>query len=364
MEIIAQDGHLWVAHQCNLSLKECNCDPMPRYDDAARVAAQIGVNLEKADWRGHKPQNRGFLQQYNAFLAAESGRRVLRNLDESPLSHEQSQRAWEALRLDDRTHRHTEKNQESSDTSNGLNTRIRLRTIDSGSCLNKGFDSEFDFEVCIFINDVVSRTDLVSSEEWSLARHITVGLVYTHTNVEVIVAIGETVLATILYEQVHQRLLQVTGQIGVALEILSALSWITRFGLDYNGRWKYPVVEFEDAAHSLGLTIGAAAVLEFKDTTNTHGSAKVKPQCSSRWMPWSFVQKLLEMLPVREGFIDLRDGAMQSKVRPGLRQHFAFLCPLCWKANRPSSCSRANFVKPLRLLKYLEPCGDYTIFKP
>ncbi|KAI0551746.1 hypothetical protein F4679DRAFT_123638 [Xylaria curta] len=340
---------------------------MPRYVDAARVAAQIGVDLEKADWRGYKPQNRGLLGQYNAFLAAESGRPLVKDLDERPLSHEQSQRAWAALRLDEPTHRHTERNEASTGSSNNLNTRIRLRTVDSGShwkkYLGSDFDSELDMGMCIFINDIVSRAGLTSSEEWSSVHHITVGLVYTHTNVEVIVAIEETVLATVLYEQVHQRLLQITGQIGVAQEILSAITWAGRLTSD-NRTWQYYMVEFEDAQHVLMLTIGAAALLEFKDTFNTHGSAKVKPQCSSRWMPWSFVQRLLALLPVREGFVDLRDGGMQSAVRPVLTQHLRFLCPQCWKTGNPSLCGRADLVKPLRLLKYSEPCIDYTIVTP
>ncbi|KAJ3562297.1 hypothetical protein NPX13_g8616 [Xylaria arbuscula] len=282
---------------------------MPRYDDAARVAAQIGIDLKRADWRGYKPQERGLLNQYNALLAAESGRRVLRDLDERPLSYKQSQRAWKALRLDARTHKQGEKSQASSDTSKNLNTRIRLRYINSRSSWNKNLDLEFDIEMCIFINGVISSAELVSSEEWSLQRYVTVGFVYTHTNLEVIVSIGETVLATILYEQAHQKLLQVTGQLGVALEILSALNWARLLGFSNdNFSLDQAMQEFEDVEHVLMMTIGAAAALEFKDTFDTHGSAKVKPQCSSRWMPGDFALKLLAMLPVREGFVDLRDG--------------------------------------------------------
>ncbi|KAI1170927.1 hypothetical protein F4777DRAFT_89224 [Nemania sp. FL0916] len=362
METISQHHHRLVAHQCNLPLSECRCDPMPRYADAACVAAMIGIYLKKADWRGYKPSRLPELRLYKACLAAGSARALLKGLDERPVSREQNNRVWADLWSRKTTNWRTERVLSLPSASDDLNTWVHFQTSRLGIFCDKDTDEQVNIKTSVFINDAVSATDSASSEEWTLARHITVGLVYTLTNIEVIVAIGDRVLAAVLYDQAHQTILQSIGQIGIALEIVSMLRHIlihSELSKDIPKPYGFRE-KFEEAWDSLTLTIGAAAFLGFEGTLYKHGSARVKPQCCMRWMPEMFSQRLLALLPHREGFVDLRDGDMQSAVRPVLTQHLPLLCPQCWKTGRPSAFSRAEFIKPLRLLKCLNKHGDYT----
>ena len=103
METAVKTGNRWHLHQCASALWECKCDPMPRHEDVAFSAADLGMSLDKPDWHGtpsylYQKQRLG---QYRAFEAAASGRAVLRDLKERPLPPAESQRAWATLGLEE-----------------------------------------------------------------------------------------------------------------------------------------------------------------------------------------------------------------------------------------------------------------------
>lgn len=103
METAVKTGKRWQIHQCASAIWECKCDPMPHCEDIASSAADLGISLDKADWQGSPSylyQERT-LQKYKALQAVASGRAVLRDLEERPLSPAESQRAWATLRLDE-----------------------------------------------------------------------------------------------------------------------------------------------------------------------------------------------------------------------------------------------------------------------
>ncbi|KAG6357783.1 hypothetical protein INS49_013662 [Diaporthe citri] len=355
METAVKKGNRWRVHQCASALWECNCDPMPYYEDAASSAADLGISLDKADWHGspsYMYQERT-LQKYKAFVEAASGRAVLRDLKERPLTPAESQRAWATLRLDEVTEAsaNSEAARAEREASWGKERvlpgaektpRTRVRLVSQ----MKRMDATT--ETCIFTSSIADSEDGGddAAEKWTLVRELTIGIVQEKRETEVVVAVGETMLATMSYEEGSHRLLRCTGRVGLALELLTVVGGISR-EISYDSVTYLWVKEFEQVRDILAWSIGIAAVTEFKAAG---AGGKIKPSGSGGWMPREMFKATLALLPVREGFVDLKEGGMQAAVRPVSYKHGPLLCPLCWDTGELSRHSQACFVQPRRLV--------------
>lgn len=338
---------------------------MPHHEDAASSAADLGISLDKADWHGsprHMYQERT-LQKYRAFAEATSGRAVLRDLEERPLSPAESQRAWATLRLDEaveafadskraRAKHEGRRGKEPVLPGAEKTPRTRVRLVSQ----MKRMDATT--RTCIFtssIADCESGGD-DATEKWTLVREVTIGIVQEKRETQVIVAVGETMLATMSYEEGSHRLLRCTGRVGLALELFTVVGGISR-EVSYDSLTYLWVKEFEQVRDILAWSIGIAAVTEFKAAGS---GKKIKPSGSGGWMPREIFKAALALLPVREGFVDLKDGGMQAAVRPVSYKHGPLLCPLCWDTGEPNRHSQADLVQPRRLVGSSDRAEQYT----
>ena len=338
---------------------------MPRHENAAASAADLGISLNKADWHGtpnYLYQERT-LRMYRAFAAAASGRAVLRDLEERPLSPAESQRAWATLRLDEVTEAFadSEQGRAEHEASRGKERvlpgaektpRTRVKLVSQMERM------EATTRTCIFTSSISDSDDgrNDAAEKWTLVRELTIGIVQEKRETEVIVAVGETVLATMSYKEGSNRLLRCTGRVGLALELFTVVGGITREVSYDSGTYRW-VREFEEVRSILAWSIGIAAVTEFKA-----GGAgqKIKPSGSSGWMPREVFKATLALLPVREGFVDLKDGGIQAAVWPVSYKHGPLLCPLCWDMGELSRHIQADFIQPRRLVGSSNRGDQYT----
>ncbi|KAK7725266.1 hypothetical protein SLS63_008263 [Diaporthe eres] len=283
----------------------------------------LGISLDKADWHGsprHMYQERT-LQKYRAFVEAAPGRAVLRDLTERPLSPAESQRAWATLRLDEaaealadskrgRAKHEARRGKEPVLPGAEKTPRTRVRLVSQ----MKRMDATT--RTCIFTSSISDCEDGGGGgdavEKWTLVREVTIGIVQEKRETEVIVAVGETMLATMSYEEGSHRLLRCTGRVGLALELFTVVGGISR-EVSYDSLTYLWVKEFEQVRDILAWSIGIAAVTEFKAADS---GEKIKPSGSGGWMPREIFKAALALLPVREGFVDLKDGGMQAAVRP------------------------------------------------
>lgn len=338
---------------------------MPRHEDAASSAADLGIKLDKADWHGspnYLYQERT-LQKYKAFEAAASSREVLGNLEERPLSPAESQRAWAALRLDEATEAfaNSERDRAARDARRGKERmlpgaektpRTRVRLVSQMERMDA------TLRTCIFTSSIADSEygGDDAAEKWTLVRELTIGIVQEKRETEVIVAVGETMLATMSYEEGSHRLLRCTGRVGLALELLTVVGGISR-EVSYDSGSYLWVKEFEEVRDILAWSIVIAAVTEFKAAG---ADGKIKPSGSSGWMPREMFKATISLLPVREGFVDLREGRMQAAVRPVSYKHGPLLCPLCWDTGELKRHSQADFVQPRRLVGSSDKDEKYT----
>lgn len=365
METAVKRGNRWQVHQCESSLWDCKCNPMPRYEDAASSAADLGISLERADWQGRPSYlyQDHMLQEYRAFVAAQSGRAVLRDLKERPLSPAESQQAWATLQLDEATgaFADSERGRATREARRGKErvlpgadktprTRVRL--------VRQRQRMDATLKTCIFISSIADSEGGgdETAEKWTLVRELTIGIVQEKRETEVIVAVGETILATVSYEEGSHRLLRCTGRVGLALELLTVMAGITR-EVSYNSVTYTWVNEFEQVQAMVAWSIGIAAIAEFKAAG---AGGKVKPSGSGGWMPRKIFKATLALLPVREGFVNLKEGGMQAAVRPVSYKHGPLLCPLCWDTGDLSRHSQAEFTQPRRLVRSSDMGEQYT----
>lgn len=338
---------------------------MPRYEDIASTAADLGISLDKADWHGspnYLYQERT-LQKYKAFEAAASGRDVLRDLEERPLSPVESQRAWATLRLDEVSEAFT-------DSERGREKREARRTKERllpgaektprtrVTLVSQMARMDATTKTCIFTSSIADSVDDVdgAAEKWTLVRELTIGIVQENRETEVMVAVGETMLAIISYEEGSHGLLRCIGRVGLALELLTVVGGISR-EVSYDSGTYLWVKEFEEVRDILAWSIGIAAITEFKASG---AGVKIKPSGSGGWMPREIFKATIALLPIREGFVDLREGGMQAEVRPVSYKHGPLLCPLCWDTGELSRQSQADFVQPRRLLGSSDKAEQYT----
>lgn len=338
---------------------------MPRYEDAASSAADLGITLNKADWHGRPSymyQERT-LQKYKAFEETASGRAVLRNLKERPLSPAESQRAWAGLRLDEvveafpdsereRAKRDARRSKKPLLPGAEKTPRTRVRLISQMERM------EATTRTCIFTSSIADSEEggINAAEKWTLVRELTIGIVQEERETEVIVAVGDTMLATMSYEEGSHGLLRCTGRVGLALELLTVVGGISR-EISYDSANYQWVREFEQVRDILAWSIGIAAVTEFKAAG---AGQKIKPSGSSGWMPREVFKAAIALLPVRQGFVDLKEGGMQAAVRPVSYKHGPLLCPLCWDTGEPIRHSQADFVQPRRLVGSSDKGEQYT----
>ncbi|KAI3322264.1 hypothetical protein HD806DRAFT_501532 [Xylariaceae sp. AK1471] len=366
METTVRIGRRWVEHHCKLAICDCKCDPFPCYKDAAAIATELGLTLREADWTGspnYAYQHKA-LQEYKALLAAMSTRAVLKELRECALTSSQSQRAWEALQLDEavdarafmadrrrKSQAPRAKDRMTPGDKDIVRTRVRLLKVSERVERVKA-----TMEACIFISDSADSQDRDAVETWKVVNELTVGVVYKQIETEVIVAVEETVVSTITYDERSRVLLRCVGQVGMALELLAAVGRLTR-EISYDSSSYSWVVEFEDVGDILASSIGVAAMSDIK-AANPRG--KVQPSGSSGWMTKEMFKAMLKLLPVREGFVDLRECGMQSTVRPVSFTYTQLLCPLCWVTGEPNSHSPAVQIQPLRLVGSSDKHDEYT----
>ncbi|KAI1752065.1 hypothetical protein F4782DRAFT_167890 [Xylaria castorea] len=368
METAVRQGYRWVEHHCKSAMWDCKCDPMPRYKDAAAIAMGLGLGsiLEKPDWTGLPSfqYQDDALQMYKALLAATSCIAVLKELRECALTSAQSQRAWEALRLDeavyarafieDESQRPRDKDKMSPGDRDIVRTRVRLLKVE-----DRVEHVEATSNTDIFISDSADSQNFDAVEKWKMVNKLTIGVVYKQMETEVIVAVEETVISAITYDERSRVLLRCVGQLGVALELLIAVCRITS-ELSYDSSSYSWVKEFKVVGGILMSTIGVAALSDFKAS---HPRAKLRPSGSSGWMPEKMFDALLKPLPIREGFIDLREWGMQSTVRPVSFTHEKnqLLCPFCWVVTeKPNLHSPMVQTQPLRLVGPSDKHDDYT----
>jgi hypothetical protein len=333
---------------------------MPRHKEAALSAADLGITLPEADWHGTPsyPYQKDALAKYKAFEGVEYTRAVLRDLEERPLSTIEAQRAWAALRLDEVT--------EAFPIAEESRARLKERRRSSAVRLWPGDEkiprtrvtlvSQMErmdamTKTCIFISSIGDsfadrEGDNDAVEKWTLVREVTIGIVQEQRETEVVVAIGETVLATMCYEEGSHRLLRCGGRVGLALELFTVVAGNSR-EISYDSRTYSWVKEFETVRDILAWSTGVAAVTEFKAAST---GAKIKPSGSGRWMPTEISKAVFALLPVRQGFVDLRDGGMQAAVRPVSYKHGPLLCPMCWDTGNPNRHRQADFFQPRRLI--------------
>ncbi|KAI0465620.1 hypothetical protein F4859DRAFT_500231, partial [Xylaria cf. heliscus] len=357
-------GYRWLEHDCESRLFECKCDPMPRYKDAAAIATQLGLTLDKPDWTGLEmdlSQSKA-LQMYKALLAAASSSAVLKELRECAPTPAQSQRAWEALRLDeavcamefieDLSQRPANDYPDPPGDDDIVRTRVRLVRVAKRVEYGKSVT-----ETGIFISDGADSESRDDPETWKMVGELTIGVVYAEMETEVVVAVDDAVVATIVYDEGSRALLRCVGRVGMALELLTAVCRISR-EISYDSGSYIWVREIEDVGDILASTVGVAAMADF---VAAGSSGKVFPSGSGAWMHWKMFDAMLEMLPVRDGFVDLRECGMQSAVRPVSFTHARLLCPRCWVvAGGPDSDSPAVRIQPLRLVGSSDKQDEYT----
>ncbi|KAH8162161.1 hypothetical protein CIB48_g6096 [Xylaria polymorpha] len=364
MVAVARQGRRWVEHHCKSAIWNCKCDPMPRYEDAAAIATNLGLGLMKSDWTGTPSYTyqSDALQRYNALLAAKSTRAVLKELRECALTPTESRRAWEALGLDeavcatgfieDESARHSRNEQNPPGVKDTVRTRVRLVEV-----ADRVEQAKSTTETGIFISDRIDSQNWDVAEQWKMVNELTIGVVYKKMETEVIVAVEETVVSTITYDERSRALLRCAGQVGVGLELLAAVCRISR-EISYDSGSYIWVRDFEDVGNILISSIGVAAMCEFK-AANARG--KVHPLGSSGWMTEEMFEEMLKLLPVRDGFVDLRESGMQSTVRPISFIHAPLLCPLCWVVtSEPNSLSPATQIQPLRLVGSPDNHDEFT----
>lgn len=244
METAVKEGNRWQVHQCTSALRECKCNPMPCHSEAASAAADLRISLDKADWRGRPDQlgQKRTLRKYKALAAAAAGRAVLRGLEEQrPLSPAEGRRAWAALRLDEAARpfaNHSERSRAEREASRARKgwvlllpgaektPRTRVRLVSQGKRMDDITGT------CIFTSNVADSEDGGgddddAAEKWTLVRELTIGIVQEKRETEVIVAVGETMLATMCYEEGSHRLLRCTGRVGLGLELLTVMGGIS-----------------------------------------------------------------------------------------------------------------------------------------
>lgn len=170
------------------------------------------------------------------------------------------------------------------------------------------------------------------------------------------VAIGENMLATISYEEGSHRLLRCTGRVGLALELFTVV-WGISQEVVYDSDTIAFVKHFMEVREVLVWSTGIAAAIEFKAAGS---GEKVKPSGSGGWMPRELLDATLALLPVRQGFVDLKEGGMQTAVRPVSHSHGPLLCPLCWDTGVLNRHSQTDFVRPRRLVGSPDKSQQYT----
>lgn len=363
METTVKAGKRWYVHHCAASFWHCKCDPMPRYEDAASTAADLGISLDKVEWQGspyYGSNQERALRKYRAFVVANCGRAVLGDLKERPLSPAESQRAWATLRLDEATEavENSEREREEHKASWGIlhgaeeTPRTRVRLVSQMERMDA------TTETCIFTSSIADSDygGDEAAEKWTLVREVTIGIVQDKRETEVMIAVGENMLATMSYEEGSHRLLRCAGLVGLALGFLTVVHDISR-EVSYDSGTYLWVREFEEVRDILVWSIGIAAVTQFKADS---AGAKIKPSGSSGWMPKEIFKATLALLPVREGFVDLREGGMQAAVRPVSYRFGPLLCPLCWDTGEPSRHSDSDFVQPRRLIGSSDGGEEYT----
>ncbi|KAI0438431.1 hypothetical protein F4803DRAFT_569612 [Xylaria telfairii] len=364
MVAVVQQGHRWVEHHCKSAIWNCKCDLMPRYEDAAAIATDLGLGLIKSDWTGTPSYTyqSDALQKYKALLAAEATRAVLKKLRECALTPAESQRAWAALRLDeavcatdfieDESARHSRYEPIPPDVNDKVRTRVRLVEITDRVELAKSTT-----KTSIFISDRIDSQSWDVAEQWKMVNELTIGVIYKEMETEVIVAVEETVISTITYNEKSRALLRCAGQVGVGLELFATVCRISR-EISYDSGSYIWVRDFEDVGNILISSIGVAAMCEFKADK---ARGKVHPIGSSGWMTEEMFEEVLKLLPVHDGFVDLRESGMQSTVRPVSVIHAPLLCPLCWVVtSEPSSSSPAAQIQPLRLVGSPDKHDEFT----
>ncbi|KAI1108424.1 hypothetical protein F5Y14DRAFT_436195 [Nemania sp. NC0429] len=366
MDRAVQVGDRWVIHNCEASQRECECDPMPRFEDAAALATHLGLELERVSWTGIPSRGDVLkeLQTYKALVAATSNRALLRDLREGAPTPAQSRRAWEALRLAEEstpkyplpfTTRWEDENYVRRHVPglsvDAVGTRVQLVKVKSEvQCLRATSGTR------ICISDGADLENRDAPETWTMVQQLTVGLVYEKMQTEVVVAVEEDVIATFTYDEGSQVLLQCVGQVGMGLELLGILGRVV-YELISNSAAHHWVREFEDVADLLVASTGVAAMSEFKA-----GDARgmIKPSGCSEWMRDDMFEAILPLLTTREGFVDLREWGMQSTAMPVSAEHTPLMCPHCWVTGEPNSHSPTVQVRPLRLVGSHDKQDEYT----
>ncbi len=351
-ETAVRNGHRWEVHHCRLDILDCECDPMPRYEDATDIAIELGLTLREPDWTGSTSYTyqEDALQRYKALLAAMSNRAVLEALRECALTSAQSQRAWKALRLGEAVDVWESVKGKGGDKDT-VRTRIRLLRVAEN--VERVVATT---NINIFISDSADSQNSDAVEKWKMANELTIGVVYTQTKTEVIVAVEETPISSITYDERSRMLLRCVGQVGQGLELLIAVGLIAR-DISHNSSSHLWVREFEEVGNILASSIGVAAMSDFKAADSR---VKVKPSGASVWMPKEMFEVMLTLLPVREGFVDLRACGMQSTVRLVSSAHARLLCPHCWVTGELNSHSPAVQIQPLRLVGSSDKHNGYT----
>jgi hypothetical protein len=107
----------------------------------------------------------------------------------------------------------------------------------------------------------------------------------------------------------------------------------------------------------LTCSFGVATVLNFKDGGLC---GKVTPSGSSHWLPHETFKAILNLMPARDGLINLRAYGMQSAVRPVSRRHLHLLCPSCWDTGKSIHRIQAGIVRPFRVIGLPNGRDEYT----
>ncbi|KAI0804846.1 hypothetical protein GGR55DRAFT_302101 [Xylaria sp. FL0064] len=361
-ENVVQIGHRWYTHQCESEWQKCVCDLMPHYQEAAAIAAELGLGQLKQT-RFKYSIRYPFLDfyRYKSLLAASSDREILKQLCERTLTPAGSERAWKALRLDEAvligvmegwdSPSSGPQSMEAPEEGVAGGTRVQLlKVADRAEYLEPVTDR------CIFISDSGASQNRNAVEKWTFVNKITLGILYSKTETEVIVAVEDTVISTITYDERSLMLLHCVGQVGMALELLTSVSPMTR-GVHENKAIELWIHEFDDVTNILASSIGVAAMSNFK-AADSRG--KMRPSGSSGWLPADMFETVFEQLPVDKGFVDLREYGMESTVRPVSSAHVKLLCPHCWGTDKLSSHSEVTQVQPLRLMGSPNKNGEYT----
>ncbi|KAI1345450.1 hypothetical protein F5Y01DRAFT_300462 [Xylaria sp. FL0043] len=295
-ENVVQIGHRWYTHQCESEWQKCECDLMPHYQEAAAIAADLGLSHLKR--KRLKNLVRYPLQQdytYKSLLAAGSVRETLKQLCECTLTPAESERAWKALRLDEAVLIGAMEDRDSQSSEPQLikapeegvagATRVQLLKV-----ADKAEYLEPDTDRCIFMSDNATPQKGAAVEKWMMVNKITLGILHSKAETEVIVAIEETVVSTITYDERSLMVLRCVGKVGMALELLASASPMVR-GPHDNKAIELWIHEFYDVTNILASSIGVAAMSNFKAANSC---VKLRPSGSSGWLPEDMFKAVLK----------------------------------------------------------------------